>query len=64
MVVVRLLHQTSVSLYDNNIKHLRITNGKFTRTIGLLKYRYMYPTAILQAFIEHCYRYFNHDDIK
>jgi LysR family transcriptional regulator, transcription activator of glutamate synthase operon len=56
--------ETSVNLYDNNIKHLRIANGKFSRTIGLLKHRYSYPTAISQAFIKHCYQFFNHDDMK
>lgn len=50
--------ETSVNLYEDKIKHIKIQNGKFTRTIGLLKHRYMYPTKISQAFIEHCYEYF------
>lgn len=50
--------ETSVNLYEDKIKHLKIQNGKFTRTIGLLKHRYMYPTKISQAFINHCFAYF------
>lgn len=55
---------TSFNLYEDKIKHLKIINGKFTRTIGLLKHRYMYPTKISQAFIEHCYDYFTKNDFK
>lgn len=51
--------ETSVNMYDNRIKHFKIENGKFTRTIGLLKHRYMYPTKISQAFVEHCHAYFD-----
>ena len=51
--------QTSVNYYDGNIKHIRITNGKFTRVIGLLKHRYSYPTKISVSFVEHCHEYFN-----
>lgn len=54
--------ETSVNLYDDKIKHLKIKNGKFTRTIGLLKHRYLYPTKISEAFVTHCHRYFQ--DIK
>ena len=54
--------ETSVNLYDDKIKYLKIENGKFTRTIGLLKHRYSYPTKMSEAFIEHCLRYFQ--DIK
>ena len=54
--------ETSVNLYEDKIKHLKIENGKFTRTIGLLKHRYTYPTKMSEAFISHCYHYFQ--DIK
>ena len=54
--------ETSVNLYEDKIKHLKIENGKFTRTIGLLKHRYSYPTKISEAFVSHCHRYFQ--DIK
>ena len=50
--------ETSMSMYDDKIKHVRIENGEFTRTIGLLKHKYMYTTAISKAFIQHCYDYF------
>lgn len=50
--------ETSVHLYEDKIKHLKIENGNFTRTIGLLKHKYLYPTKISQAFIEHCINYF------
>lgn len=50
--------ETAIPLQDDNIKHLKIKNGKFTRTIGLLKHYYLYPTKISQAFIEHCKNYF------
>jgi LysR family transcriptional regulator, transcription activator of glutamate synthase operon len=50
--------ETSVNLYEDKIKHLKIKNGKFTRTIGLLKHKYLYPTKISQAFIAHCNNYF------
>ena len=50
--------ETSVNLYEDKIKHLKIENGKFTRTIGLLKHRYLYPTKISEAFVSHCHRYF------
>ena len=50
--------ETSVNLYEDKIKHLKIENGKFTRTIGLLKHRYTYPTKISEAFVSHCHRYF------
>ncbi|MFJ8063705.1 LysR family transcriptional regulator [Psychrobacillus sp. NPDC096426] len=50
--------ETSVNLYEDKIKHLKIKNGKFTRTIGLLKHRYTYPTKISEAFVSHCHSYF------
>lgn len=50
--------ETSMNMYDDKIKHIRIENGKFTRTIGLLKHKYTYTTAISKAFIQHCYDYF------
>ncbi|MEI4771923.1 LysR family transcriptional regulator [Psychrobacillus sp. FJAT-51614] len=50
--------ETSVNLYEDKIKHLKIENGKFTRTIGLLKHRYTYPTKISEAFVSHCHSYF------
>ena len=50
--------ETSMNLYEDKIKHLKIENGKFTRTIGLLKHKYTYATAISKAFIQHCYDYF------
>ncbi|MDR7080135.1 DNA-binding transcriptional LysR family regulator [Neobacillus niacini] len=50
--------ETSVNLYEDKIKHLKIKNRKFTRTIGLLKHRYLYPTKISEAFVAHCHRYF------
>lgn len=49
---------TAVNLLEHNIKHIRVENGAFTRTIGLLKHKNIYPTQISQAFIDHCYRYF------
>lgn len=54
--------ETSVNLYDDKIKHLKIENEKFTRTIGLLKHRYLYPSKISEAFVAHCHSYFQ--DIK
>ncbi|WP_099363487.1 LysR family transcriptional regulator [Fredinandcohnia onubensis] len=54
--------ETSVNIYDDKIKHLKIRNKKFQRTIGLLKHRYLYPTKISEAFVAHCHRYFK--DIK
>lgn len=51
--------ETSVDLYEDRLKHLRIENGKFTRTIGLLKHKYRYETKISKAFIAHCYNYFS-----
>lgn len=50
--------ETSMSMYDDKIRHIRIENGEFTRTIGLLKHKYTYTTAISKAFIQHCYNYF------
>ena len=50
--------ETSVDLYENRLKHVKIQNGRFTRTIGLLKHRYSYETTISKAFIEHCHEYF------
>ena len=50
--------ETSMNMYDDKIKHVRIENGEFTRTIGLLKHKYTYTTAISKAFIQHCYDYF------
>lgn len=50
--------ETSKHLYEDKIKHLKIKNGKFTRTIGLLKHKYLYPTKTSQAFIAHCIKYF------
>ncbi len=50
--------ETSVNLNEDKIKHLKIENGKFTRTIGLLKHRYTYPTKISEAFVLHCQHYF------
>lgn len=55
--------ETSVNLYDDNIKHLKIENGKFTRTIGLLKHTDLYPTKISQAFIAHCRAYFQNPNL-
>ncbi|MDN7246111.1 LysR family transcriptional regulator substrate-binding protein [Planococcus shenhongbingii] len=50
--------ETSVNLYEDKIKHLKIKNGQFTRTIGLLKHKYSYPTKISQAFVNHAHAYF------
>ena len=50
--------ETSVKADDLEVKHLKIVDGKFTRTIGLLKHRLSYPTKISLAFIEHCIKYF------
>lgn len=50
--------ETSMSMYDDKIRHIRIENGEFTRTIGLLKHKYTYTTAISKAFMQHCYDYF------
>ncbi|MEK4457386.1 LysR family transcriptional regulator [Paenibacillus sp. FSL R10-2748] len=50
--------ETSVNIYEDKIKHLKIINGKFTRTICLLKHHYLYPTKISEAFVTHCHRYF------
>lgn len=50
--------ETSMNLYENKLKHLRIENGEFKRTIGLLRHRYTYPSKITEAFIAHCHRYF------
>ncbi|MCM3568073.1 LysR family transcriptional regulator [Neobacillus mesonae] len=50
--------ETSVNLYEDNIKHLKIRNKKFSRTIGLLKHRYLYPTKISESFVAHCHRFF------
>ena len=50
--------ETAVDMSETQIKHLKIVDGKFTRTIGLLKHRQTYPTKISLAFIEHCYQYF------
>lgn len=50
--------ETSVNIEDDKVKHLKIVDGKFTRTIGLLKHVQSYPTKISLAFIEHCYLYF------
>ena len=54
--------ETSINLYEDKIKHLKIKDGKFTRTIGLLKHRKVYPTNISQAFIAHCRQYFQEWD--
>lgn len=51
--------ETSMNNYDGQVKHLKIENEGFTRTIGLLKHKYMYPTKISQAFIEHSRSYFD-----
>lgn len=51
--------ETSLDMYDNKIKHLKIENGHFTRTIGLLKHNNMYETKITKDFIRHCQNYFN-----
>ena len=50
--------ETAVDKNQTEVKHLKIEDGKFTRTIGLLKHRQTYPTKISTAFIEHCYQYF------
>ncbi|AOV07475.1 LysR family transcriptional regulator [Sporosarcina ureilytica] len=50
--------ETAVLPSANKIKHLKIIDGKFTRTIGLLRHRYSYPTKISKAFVKHCHRYF------
>ena len=50
--------ETAVNLYESKLKHLKIENEKFTRTIGLLKHRYLFPTKISEAFVAHCHRYF------
>lgn len=50
--------ETAVNLYESKLKHLKIENKKFTRTIGLLKHRYLFPTKISEAFVAHCHRYF------
>mgnify|MGYP003517430370 CR=1 FL=1 len=54
--------ETSMNLYEDKLKHLKIVNTDFKRTIGLLKHRYFYPTKISEAFVAHCHRYFQ--DIK
>ena len=50
--------ETAVDQSETQVKHLKIKDGKFTRTIGLLKHRQMYPTKLSTAFMEHCYQYF------
>lgn len=50
--------ETSVNRSEDKIKHLIIENGRFTRTIGILKHRQLYPSQITGAFIAHCHRYF------
>ena len=49
---------TSINQNEDKIKHLKIENGKFKRTIGLLQHRYSYTTKISDAFVAHCHRYF------
>lgn len=51
--------ETSFDLYENKIKHLKIVNGDFKRTIGLLQHVNMYQTKVVEDFIEHCKQYFN-----
>lgn len=51
--------ETSMNIYDDKVKHLKIENKDFTRTIGLLKHKYMYPTKISQAFIKKSQAYFD-----
>ena len=51
--------ETSMSNYDNHVKHLKIENNNFNRTIGLLKHKYMYPTKISQEFIKKSQIYFD-----
>ncbi len=50
--------QTSVSYYDDNIQHIKIKGGQFTRTIGLLKHTKIYETKLAKDFIQHCTHYF------
>ncbi len=50
--------ETSINLNEDKIKHLKIENGKFRRTIGLLRHRYSYTTKISDAFVAHCHHYF------
>lgn len=51
--------ETSMNIYDDQVQHLKIENKDFTRTIGLLKHKYMYPTKISQAFIKKSQSYFD-----
>lgn len=51
--------ETSMNIYDHQVKHLKIENKDFTHTIGLLKHKYMYPTKISQAFIKKSQAYFD-----
>ena len=50
--------ETSVNIEDKHVKHLKIVDGNFTRTIGLLKHNFSYPTKISLDFIDHCVKYF------
>lgn len=51
--------ETSMNIYDHQVKHLKIENKDFTRTIGFLKHKYMYPTKISQVFIKKSQAYFD-----
>lgn len=51
--------ETSLRLYDDNIKNIPIMNAPFKRTIGLLKHQYNYETQIAKDFINHCQHYFD-----
>lgn len=51
--------ETAIPPFDKQLKHLKILNAPFNRTIGLLKHRVLYPTTISKAFIEHCHTFFD-----
>lgn len=56
--------ETSLDMYENKIKHLKIENGNFKRTIGLLQHLNMYQTKIAEDFTQHCKDYFNDNHNK
>lgn len=50
--------QSAIHLFPSDIKHLRITNGKFERKIGLLQHKNAYPTKITEQFMQHCLAFY------
>lgn len=51
--------KSSINLYPNQIKHLRIENSPFQRTIGLAIHRYQYRSNLTNEFINHCKEYYD-----